>query len=383
MAKLTVEMPDEAYERLNVQNQTELEAVVEGGKIIFATQNEAEKHDQRLTLRYAMAAGVLGFIIALMNFLIQKEVTVPMTGGDSLTQVTIYIGMTLGMIGFIWMSVRLKLQKRLAVGWPNLFTLTLAYGVIGFVGLALFLRVSSSAFAGARLDIYTTSAVIGTLVAGMAYIMVGAAQNLRFQMIISVLIATLVGGVVMSMVTNGRVGWWQHNFSYLGTDKVGNGWLFNFSLIFSALIMLALLDYLFTWLDAGPRNHPRLFTLRILFSLSSLTLGAVGVFPNNPGWLHQVHDFIAQLLVLWILVMIVAVKWLVPHMSAEFLITSYGIAGALVVSEFLFQKFHYLSLTAFELIAFGLAFTWMILLLQNLRRLATESTQTFMVKIDK
>jgi hypothetical membrane protein len=269
------------------------------------------------------------------------------------------------------------------VGWPNLVTLTLAYGVLGFVGLALFLRVGSSAFAGARLDIYTTSATIGGIVAMMSYVMVQAAQNLRFQMIISVLIATLVGGVVMSMVTNGRVGWWQHNFSYLGTDKVGNGWIFNFSLIFSAAIMLALLDYLFTWLGASWRNNRRLFTLRILFSLSSITLGAVGAFPNNPGWLHTVHDFIAQLLVLWVLIMIVAVRWLVPKVSTEFLVTSYTIAGLLVLSELLFQKFDYLSLTAFELIAFGLAFSWMILLLQNLRGLAADRTQTYTIRILK
>jgi hypothetical protein len=84
--------------------------------------------------------------------------------------------------------------------------------------------------------------------------------------------------------------------------------------------------------------------------------------------MHIVHNHLAQMLVVWILLMIGAIRWLLPQAGSEFLLMSYSIAGGLVAVEILFEGLHYLSLTAFELIAFGLAFTWLILLLQVLRQ---------------
>ncbi|MFL1695782.1 DUF998 domain-containing protein [Weissella kandleri] len=382
MVKRVVDIPEELFNDLGLAQNSQLEIQNVNNQYVIKNDSVHEKKNEKFAFRYAMITGGLAVLIALGNFLFQHTKVVGLTGANSLTQITIYLGTFFGVIGF--MVTLFQQRKELRGGmrrWINLITLTIAYGLIGYVILALMMRLISSAFAGACLDIYTMSIIIGSFVGIMSYAMVVAGQRVQFERIISILIATLFGGVVMSMATNGSAGWWQHNFSYLGTNNVGNGWIFNFTLIFSALILLTILDYLFSTLNATIHGDWRLFILRVLFSLTAIAVGAIGLFPNNPGLFHRIHDDIAQCLVSLVLVMIAAVRWLLPKASWEFLIVSYALAGGLVVSDILFSQLHYLSLTAFEMIAFGFAFTWLILLLQILRGLAS-TTDVFKVTVE-
>lgn len=79
--------------------------------------------------------------------------------------------------------------------------------------------------------------------------------------------------------------------------------------------------------------------------------------------------------------MIIAVRWLLPGVSREFLSTSYIIGGIIIFAAILFQFVHYLSLTAFEMIAFALAMSWIMLLLQNIPRLYQKDESTFVVTV--
>lgn len=382
MAKATIELPDEFVRKLNLDQKQLIEMQIVDDQIIIDKNSEGIRQANKIAFRWAMVTGIVSMLIAVINFIMQRTTTVGMTGANSLTQITIYLGGSFGTLSFLVMAFKTRHQAGHIIRWYNILMITLAYGILGTAVLALIMWVISSAFAGARLDIYTMSLIIGALVGTMNYIMVISAQGLRFQQAVSVLIATLFGGIIMSMATNGSVGWWQYNFSYLGTDRVGNGWIFNFTLIFSALILLTIVDYLFSALGAGIHKNRRLFILRLLFSITAIAVGLIGVFPNNPGWMHHVHDGIAQWLVMMVLVMIVAIRWLIPKPSWEFLVISYVMAGGLAISDILFKKSGYLSLTAFEMVAFGFAFAWLILLLQNLRNLIYDDDQKYVAKIE-
>ena len=74
-------------------------------------------------------------------------------------------------------------------------------------------------------------------------------------------------------------------------------------------------------------------------------------------------------LLLIIIALIISVRWLLPNVTKDFLIMSYAIGGMLVVLQIAFQGVHYLSLTAFEISAFLLAFTWLIRLFNHLEQL--------------
>ncbi|KRN33675.1 DUF998 domain-containing protein [Weissella halotolerans] len=331
-------------------------------------------------IRYFLFAALLSAVIALINFFVQDTPTVALTGANSMTQLAIYLSLFFGIISFFTVAVRLKLHGASHLHWRNIITLTISYGLMTFALLALFFKFFSTAFIGLRLDLYTTAGLIGFIVGLTTYSLVAAANNINFSTITFVLIATLFGGILFSMVTNGHPNWWQYNFSYLGTDHVKNAIYFNFTLIFSGLIMLTLVDYLFTALQADFHHNRPLFFLRILFSLLAITLAGVGLFPNNPGWTHIVHDHIAQLLVTWVLIMIISIKWLLPKASHDFVIMSYLIGGLLIFADISFQRWHYLSLTGWEIVACGLVLLWLILLLIHLRHIVLPDT-TFKTEI--
>jgi hypothetical membrane protein len=223
-------------------------------------------------------------------------------------------------------------------------------------------------FTGVSFDLMTSSFIFLIFCYMTNYLMALAAINLNSQMLTTLFTLTIVGGMFISMATNGANHWWQYNLSFLGTSVAKNSWQFNFTLIFSALIMVALIDYLFVSLrQVYPKNW-RLITLRVLLTLAAVNLGAVGVFPNNANF-HVLHDQIAGFMVYSILILIIGIKWLLPNVSKEFLVASYIIGAFLFACEIAFQVVGYLSLTAFEIIAFVAAFGWVILLFQKIREL--------------
>ncbi|WJI91791.1 DUF998 domain-containing protein [Weissella viridescens] len=379
--KYYIEIPEAVVNANRIHATSDITAVFSNGRITLK-EKSADNQNERSSIRGFLLTSLLAGILAFIVFHIQELKTVPLRGGNSIAQVSIYLSLFFGTLAFFGTVIKVKKHKLSELKWRHIITLTLAAALILFAVLAMFFKIFSTAFIGLRLDMYTTSILVGLVVGISTYSLSAAANSINFSTITYTLIALLFGGILFSMITNGRPDWWQHNFSYLGTENVKNAMYFNFTLIFSGLIMLTLVDYLFSGLHATFNQNRRMFYLRILFSLLAITLAGVGLFPNNPGWTHTVHDHIAQLLVLWILIMIVGIKWLLPDASHEFTVTSYTVGVLLILSDILFQHLHYLSLTGFEVTACGLVFFWLIILLLHLRNLALPEAQ-FQTKIIK
>ena len=70
----------------------------------------------------------------------------------------------------------------------------------------------------------------------------------------------------------------------------------------------------------------------------------------------------------------------VREISKEFLSMSAIVFVALVTSAILFLKVHYLSLTVFEIIAFAISFTWLVLMINALQKMLHESS-IYQVKV--
>jgi hypothetical membrane protein len=202
--------------------------------------------------------------------------------------------------------------------------------------------------------------------------MIYTALTISFGKIITLFSLTTIGGLFLAMITNSNRVWWQINFSFLGTQRAVNNWQFNLTLILSALLMLTLTDYIFGEIASHQLEHheyTKLTILRLLFVLVCLSLGLIGGFENVRGtWRHIAHDLAAKAMVVLMLSIIIALKWIVPKISKEFLVLSYTFGGFMIAIIILFIGVHYLSLTAFEIIGYGLGFTWLVLFLQNLKQ---------------
>ncbi len=332
---------------------------------------QREAHADRLALKWYAFPGVGAGIVALTWFLSRGFELLPVAGVDSIGRTAIYLAGLTGLIVFPLSYVNTPLkQTKSTKKWVqvrDVITLTFAYNVVLLAGMAILTYLLDAAFQGLLLDPYTSAAIVAMAVAVAAYVMIYSALTVDLNRLIFVLATVLIGGVLLAMITNSQADWWQVHFSYLGMASSGSPLRFNLTLIFSALVMLSLTEYIFSQLE-GSTSLRGIRYLKWLFVAAALALGGVGMFPYvADSILATLHNGSAFSLVIIIVSMIVGVRWFAPWLSSEFLMTSYGIGAGLILAIVLFMGVGYLSLTAFELVAFGISFTWLVLLLRNLQ----------------
>ena len=234
-------------------------------------------------------------------------------------------------------------------------------------------------FVGVTLDRFTASFVAALFSAIVFYFLILFAASVKISHLIILLFITFIGGIFLSMATNGQNGWWQYNFSFLGTGEAKNQWQFNFTMIFSALMLLTITDYLFMDFQKSDLYNFKVKIVQAFYYVIALFIAGVGIFPAQ-SWTMTFHNASAYGIVLCIIILIVLSKYLLPQISKEFLSMSAIVFVALVTSAILFLKVHYLSLTVFEIIAFAISFTWLVLMINALQKMLHESS-IYQVKV--
>lgn len=81
------------------------------------------------------------------------------------------------------------------------------------------------------------------------------------------------------------------------------------------------------------------------------------------------------------LILVVIVRWTMPMIPKTFLNLSYIIGALLAVDYIAFKYVGYLSLTAFELLSFGLGLAWILLFFQVLESLVELDVHVFPVHL--
>lgn len=367
-------LPDEKIKKI-MDDNTEVEVHYKD-KVYFFNKKTNRIDDQQHQIRQSIIPSIIASIAVLVYLMYNHIEEIPLSGNISLSSIVTIVGTVMGTLVFSYHLIKDKINKVSNVDhimWRNIPTMIFAFLMILVIMISSFFWLIGQIFEGAGFDLYTTTAIAAIFLTMINYLMILAVASINDVMMTSLLIFVSVGGIGMSMMSNSTQSWWKVNFSYLGTANAINSWQFNITLIVSALLLATLVDYLFVPLESIYKNDKKLLLLRILLTLTAISLGAVGFFPNNgKGMLHELHNFSAKMLVYWVVIIVVLIRWLLPNVTKEFLILSYIIAGALLVGNFLFQPVGYLSLTAFELIAFFLAFSWVLLLIQNIRKLNSK-----------
>ena len=370
-----------AARQLNIDTDTDLSMVVNNHSVVV---HPAKLVDQLpdVRLRWFLVPAVILTIVFFCFCQVQHLRLVPLTGDRSIALASMFLGIISGTIEF---SVSFCWQKIRSTGpcsdfyWRSLPPLLLACGMIlAFWFVASFWLIGQI-FHGAIFDLYTSTVFVFVILASVNYLMLNLAMTLSPGIVTNLMTIMIIGGVLSSMLTNSRRDWWRYNFSFLGTDKNAGHWQFNITLIFSALLMMTLVDYLFINLRRR-YSGKGVFFLRLLLYGQALTLAAIGVFPNNPKF-HILHDRISMWLVYFILIMILFIDRLLPECTPQFRRLSY-IMGAIMAADYIvFKTTHYLSLTTFELLAFALALSWILLLFQNIEALTEYGENIFPLKI--
>ena len=383
MAKIKISVPDELVKKYDLHNDDDFKITARNGEIRLKKKNH-DSNKRQFNVVWILIASILTSVAFWIFINAVHLHQVPLVGTNSIASGLIVFGGLSGMI--LFSAYFISNRKKITVAYSaKTFWRTFPVIVISFV-LILSLALMGIAWGLSRLF---TGITFGHVVAMMLffvfvtainYIMVRIGLAVNYGMLTTIMILVITSGAVMSMASNGR-NWWQHNLSFLGTKHANNSWQFNLTLVFSSLLMVALVDYIFVSLRAVVKNTWRTITLRIILTVTALDVGAVGLFPNNANF-HILHDKVAGYLVYLIIILIVGVRWLLPEVGKRFLALSYGMCVGLVIIDLMFKPLHIISLTAFELIAFILAFGWILILFDTMIGIVEDEDDKYDVKIE-
>ncbi|MDR0920809.1 MAG: DUF998 domain-containing protein [Lactobacillales bacterium] len=381
--KFQVTIPKDIAEKLNLNLKQPVTATLtDDGLTIKPTSKESEPHSILLFLIPSILATILFFI----RFSVVKMYHVYLTGNNSIENMMFLLGTSIPMIVFTVLFIQQKRYRKndtvSKISWRNFPTLLIGFASMLFlINLGVF-QLLGALFTGASFDLFTASILFFIFNAISNYLMITIVENITPRMIITLLISVIIGGMTLAMLSNQKLGWWHRNFSFLGTVDAKYSWVFNLTLILSGLLMIALVDYLFVAIHEAHHKNIRFDILRVLLTLTAISFCAIGFLPNNgKGTLHQLHVQSAHFLVLFIIALIISIRWLIPDIRQDFIQASYLIGTGLVASVILFQFVGYFSLTTFELLSASLSIGWLLLLLQYLIKFTIGKEVKFEISI--
>ncbi len=337
MTKNYLEIPEELYNKLSdYAENDQLSIRLENQQILLENPKINHTNKQNLALHYFIVPSLASGIIALLIFLSTNHPQIAFTGSRhlSVASLSIILSTLFGFFGFIWTYLRKScdLSKSKFKIFRETLTLSVAYTSISFAVQIIFWYIIGKTFSGVTFDPFTAGFLVLVFVGIIFYFLISAALS-----------AT------------------QH-------------WQFNITLIFSALILLTITDFLFAEFSKSSLYNYKFKIIRIFYILIAFLIAFVGIFPAQ-SWTMPIHNNSAFGLVAVVLIMIIFLKWLVPTISKEFLALSWTALIALILSAVAFMGIHYLSLTVFEIIAFAIAFTWLVMFINSLRGIIQEGNE--------
>jgi hypothetical membrane protein len=270
------------------------------------------------------------------------------------------------------LAVRFRLRSRadrstrVRFQWFDLVALSLAHGVIALLGSIGLAAVMQQSFLGATLYADPAAAIVAAMTALSAYCayLSGTAMSPRhLSLVLAVFLAV---GMITAMLSSSDPLWWQMNLSALGITHDISSLTFNLTLIVSGVIITTIARLATEGLPFFSSSQVR--RRRIvwaLFVLLGVMLSCVGLFPVDRFFL--IHNTVATGMMVAFAVLAVALPWLVPSMPRVFLALGFVFVAVIIGLVVLFVIGIY-NLTAVELVASMLIFTWIILFLRNVEQ---------------
>ncbi|QTV78959.1 DUF998 domain-containing protein [Microbacterium sp. NIBRBAC000506063] len=237
--------------------------------------------------------------------------------------------------------------------------LAFAHAVIALLGWTLLADILDESFLGATVYPLPVLLLSGAVAAVTAYVCFFSATHMDLSLLATVLAVFLVFGVLASMLTASDPRWWEDNLSALGMTDDLSAMAFNLTLIVAGFIVTILVRY--ATASAVIRRAPGIRWVRTLLVTVGVFLGCVGVFPVDDFF--ALHNTVATGMAVGFVVLVIGMRWWIPRMPRGFLLTGYAFVAVVVLVAIYFATGYY-TLTAVELVAGVLVFSWIILFIR-------------------
>jgi hypothetical membrane protein len=223
--------------------------------------------------------------------------------------------------------------------------------------------VLERSFQGAVVYPLPASMLAGVALALTAYACFLSAVRMTPMLLSLVLAVFLLVGALAAMLSSSDPLWWQENLSALGITNDISSLAFNLTLIIAGLIVTIVARYATASLPAGtPKEARGRRLVRYGLVLIGVFLACVGIFPVDQFF--AVHNTVATGMAVAYAVLVIGLPWFVPSMPRVFVILGYVYVGVIVLLAIFFATGYY-NLTAVELVAGVLIFSWIIVFLRN------------------
>ncbi len=325
----------------------------------------------------AFAAAVIAAAVALVTGLIAFHGPVPLWGAVSPGSVGIVLSAAAAAISAVVEHLRSPIPP--APGWPrgavraqavvNALAIGLVHAGIAILLVGITTSVLIRGFMGLEVDAFTSIMITLLLSAVSAYAGTLSGGDLTTTRLSTLFAVFMTGGVLVAMLTTSDAEWWQLHFSELGVGDGLSGIVFNSTLIVGGMLMASLGSLiarsLAVWASAAPPSRTRNVRLvQWAFLGIGIGLAGVGLVPVNVSLI--VHNTFATGMAVIFGALLIGLRWVLDGFSRAFLLFSDVVLIGIAVSALLFWPIQYYNLAAFELVAAGIIFAWLIIFLRHL-----------------
>jgi hypothetical membrane protein len=326
-----------------------------------ASASPASAPGERTLESLSIVLGASAFIVvALVAVIAFRFEPAPIAGPDSLGQFAAVSSAVVAIFAFVGGRVLLRRRRVAALDIVDLAALAFAHAVIALLSWTLVSVIFEQAFIGAEVFAIPVIVLSGAVAAVTAYVAFYSAAHMDLDLLAVILATFLVEGVVASMLTASDPLWWKEHLSALGITGDISSLAFNLTLIVAGILVTTLARAATTGV---PTTNPHgIARVRLLLILVGAFLAFVGVFPVDDWfWVHTA--FASGMAVVYAVLVIRLPVW-IPGMARSFVYLGW-VFLVVVVGLGVFFAIGYYTLTAVELVAGTLVFTWIILFIRN------------------
>lgn len=301
---------------------------------------------------------------------------VPIAGPGSIGQFVALASAVTAVLVFIAARVLVNAGRAVGTGlsepaerpglrlrWYDVGALALAHGMVVLLAWLGIAGLLSRSFAGAVVFPVSAMVLAAVGISVTAYAVFLSAVSLTPILLSIILAVFVVVGCFASMLSASDPLWWQENLSTLGISDDISALAFNLTLLVAGVIVTTLAHYATAGIPvATPDESTGRRRVRGALVLIGGLLACVGIFPLDQN--ETAHNVAASGMLVVFVTVVIRLRWWVPSMPRVFVFLGYVDAAIIAVLAVLFLTGYY-TLTAVELVAFLLVFSWLIVFLRQ------------------